>query len=108
MDVKLAAENQADYTMRLGEQSMAMNPLLGQMVTLRFQGQINCVHCQRLTKKASVVVSVIPAHNALPSAICVSSNPNSVTLSRGPAVSLTGVKRSACRIILFISPTVPA
>jgi hypothetical protein len=52
MDVKLAAENQADYTMRLGEQSMAMNPLLGQTVTLRFQGKINCVHCQRLTKKS--------------------------------------------------------
>ncbi len=52
MDVKLAAGNQADYSMRLGEQSMAMNPLLGQMVTLRFQGQINCVHCQRLTKKS--------------------------------------------------------
>jgi len=52
MDVKLAADNQADYTMRLGEQTMAMNPLLGQTVTLRFQGQINCVHCQRLTKKS--------------------------------------------------------
>jgi hypothetical protein len=52
MDVKLAAGNQAEYTMRLGEQSMAMNPLLGQTVTLRFQGQINCVHCQRLTKKS--------------------------------------------------------
>lgn len=52
MDVKLAADNQADYTMRLGEQTMAMNPLLGQTVTLRYQGQINCVHCQRLTKKS--------------------------------------------------------
>jgi hypothetical protein len=52
MGVQLTSTNQADYTMRLGEQSMAMNPLLGQNVTLRFQGQINCLHCQRLTKKS--------------------------------------------------------
>lgn len=52
MGVQLTSTNQADYTMRLGEQTMAMNPLLGQNVTLRFQGQINCVHCQRLTKKS--------------------------------------------------------
>ena len=52
MAVELSSENQAQYTMQFGEQQMSMNALLGQRVHLRFQGQINCVHCQRLTKKS--------------------------------------------------------
>lgn len=52
MAVNLTADNEAQYTMQLGEHQMAMAPLLGETVTLRFQGEINCVHCQRLTKKS--------------------------------------------------------
>lgn len=46
------ADNQAQYAMRLGEQQMAMNPLLGETITLRFLGEINCLHCNRKTKKS--------------------------------------------------------
>lgn len=52
MAVTLAADNQAQYTMRLGEQQMAMNPLLGQTIHLRFLGEINCLNCNRKTKKS--------------------------------------------------------
>lgn len=45
-------ENQAQYAMRLGEQQVAMNPLLGEQFTLRFLGEINCLYCNRKTKKS--------------------------------------------------------
>ncbi len=52
MAVTLPADNQARYAMRLGEQEMPMNELVGQTVTLRYQGEIHCLNCQRLTKKS--------------------------------------------------------
>ena len=45
-------DNQAQYAMRLGEQQVAMNALLGESLTLRFLGEINCLHCNRKTKKS--------------------------------------------------------
>lgn len=52
MAVSLTADNQAQYTMRLDEQQVAMNPLLGQTIHLRFLGEINCLNCNRKTKKS--------------------------------------------------------
>lgn len=45
-------DNQAQYAMRLGEQQVAMNALLGESLTLRFLGEINCLHCNRKTNKS--------------------------------------------------------
>ena len=42
----------AIYSMPIGDQLVPMNALIGKMLTLDFQGQINCVHCGRLTKKS--------------------------------------------------------
>lgn len=52
MAVTLPADNRAYYSMRLGDEQVPMNDLVGQTVTLRYQGEIHCVHCQRLTKKS--------------------------------------------------------
>ena len=42
----------ASYEMVLGEHRQQMNKLIGQTITLRFQGEINCHACNRLTKKS--------------------------------------------------------
>lgn len=40
------------YTMRLDDGRLAMNPLIGERVTLRFTGNIHCANCGRKTKKS--------------------------------------------------------
>lgn len=42
----------ANYEMVLGEERQQMNSLVGQTITLTFQGEINCHACHRLTKKS--------------------------------------------------------
>jgi hypothetical protein len=52
MAVSLSNDNGAQYVMRLGEHQVDLNPLIGQQLTLHYQGEIHCVHCQRKTKKS--------------------------------------------------------
>ena len=40
------------YALPLGEQAVPLNPLLGQVLTLRFEGEIRCIHCDRKTSKS--------------------------------------------------------
>lgn len=40
------------YKLVLGEDEILMNDLLGNKIAINFDGQINCVSCGRLTKKA--------------------------------------------------------
>ena len=40
------------YTLVLGEDKVPMNELLGKKISFSFSGQINCISCGRLTKKA--------------------------------------------------------
>jgi hypothetical protein len=40
------------YRLRLGDESVDMNALIGESVRLAFDGQINCVNCGRETKKS--------------------------------------------------------
>jgi hypothetical protein len=40
------------YALPLGDQTVPLNPLIGQTVTLEFTGEIHCVACSRLTKKS--------------------------------------------------------
>lgn len=42
----------AQYTMVLNDQRVAMNDLIGQAIALRYEGAINCIACDRLTKKS--------------------------------------------------------
>jgi len=52
MAVTLPADNQAQYEMQIGEQSVPMNALVGQTIQLNYLGEIHCLNCQRLTKKS--------------------------------------------------------
>ncbi|MGY0646329.1 MAG: DUF2797 domain-containing protein [Paraglaciecola chathamensis] len=52
MRVSANAEHQAQYQLPIGEQFIDMNPLLGKTLTVSFDNQINCVHCQAKTKKS--------------------------------------------------------
>lgn len=50
MPVQLAEP--AQYQLRLGDQSLDANALLGKSLQLEFLGSINCTHCNRATKKS--------------------------------------------------------
>lgn len=53
MMVDLASDQlRANYHMVLGEQRVAMNPLVGQAIKLVFAGEIHCQACDRLIKKS--------------------------------------------------------
>ncbi|MEX2469194.1 MAG: DUF2797 domain-containing protein [Pseudohongiellaceae bacterium] len=45
-------EQPVTYAMRLGDDSVALNPLLGERLTLTYSGEIFCVHCGRKTNKS--------------------------------------------------------
>lgn len=45
-------QDQVQYSLPLGDTEIAINPLIGQRLAFEFAGQINCVHCKRLTKKS--------------------------------------------------------
>jgi len=40
------------YRLPIGENTLDLNPFLGKRLTLRYSGQIFCVHCQQKTKKS--------------------------------------------------------
>jgi hypothetical protein len=45
-------DNPVSYAMVLGEESVALNALIGKTLSLEFLGQINCVHCGRNSSKS--------------------------------------------------------
>jgi hypothetical protein len=45
-------QNSINYTLKLGESTILMNEQIGKNFRLLFTGQINCIVCGRLTKKA--------------------------------------------------------
>lgn len=40
------------YELMLGDQSLALNPLLGKPIKLAYTGKISCIHCGKPTKKS--------------------------------------------------------
>lgn len=50
--MRTSLEKEVVYSLPIGEQEVAINPLIGEQIEIHFNGQINCVHCQRLTKKS--------------------------------------------------------
>ena len=45
-------EDPVTYRLRMGDQEVPANPLLGNEIALIFNGEIHCVHCGRTTKKS--------------------------------------------------------
>jgi hypothetical protein len=53
MAVRLPENNKpVDYQVVLGEQRIAMTPLIGQKIDLKFAGEIHCLACDRRIKKS--------------------------------------------------------
>ncbi|OLO05437.1 hypothetical protein BTW07_04710 [Salinicola socius] len=53
LDIRLSAESgRADYTLRAGEQRLALNGWLGQRIRLHHTGKIHCIECGRATRKS--------------------------------------------------------
>jgi hypothetical protein len=52
MQVSANADNTVEYTLPIGNHRVPMNDLIGQDISLTYGGAINCVHCQRKTKKS--------------------------------------------------------
>lgn len=52
MASQVSPDGKVSYQLNLGDHSVNMNDLLGQKVSLQFDGVINCTHCNRVTKKS--------------------------------------------------------
>lgn len=50
--MKTQLAEQVEYTALLGDQEVPMNQYLGKVLTLKYLGAINCVHCDRKTNKS--------------------------------------------------------
>ena len=50
MQVELSSP--VTYLLALGDQRVPLNELLGEKITLRHTGAINCIHCDRVSKKS--------------------------------------------------------
>jgi hypothetical protein len=59
-------DGQAHYQLRCGEQSLALNELLGQRISLTHSGTINCLNCGRKTKKSFSQGYCYPCFTKLP------------------------------------------
>ncbi len=59
-------DGQARYQLVCGEQSLALNELLGQRISLSHSGAINCLHCGRKTKKSFSQGYCYPCFTKLP------------------------------------------
>lgn len=65
---KMAVElgDQARYWLRLGDERVALNPLIGRPLRLEFLGAIHCSHCQRRTNKSFGQGYCYPCFKKLP------------------------------------------
>lgn len=52
MKVSVDEDNIAQYRLPVGESLVDMNSLIGQQISVQYSGNINCVHCNRKTKKS--------------------------------------------------------
>ena len=50
--MKTRLESPVTYRLRVGDEDVALNPLLGKSLQLEYSGQIYCVHCGRKTSKS--------------------------------------------------------
>ena len=64
--MRIELDSPAQYQIRLGEDAVPVNELLGQHVQLEFLGDINCIHCQRATKKSFAQGYCWPCFKSLP------------------------------------------
>ena len=54
------AGSPVSYSLELGGQRLVLSDYLGERIRIEYLRQIECVHCGRITKKASARAIVIP------------------------------------------------
>ena len=52
LTAQLTEKGKVQYQMPVGDNSLALNPLIGKTLTLKHSGLISCCHCGRKTKKS--------------------------------------------------------
>lgn len=52
MSSHVTDDDQVEYNLRLNDESVPLNPHIGDQVTLLYTGNIQCIHCGRTTKKS--------------------------------------------------------
>ncbi len=50
--MRASLDQPVSYNMPIGEHKLAVNPLLGSVIRLHYQGAIHCIHCSRKTSKS--------------------------------------------------------
>lgn len=48
----VTASDPVEYVLRVGDESLALNALIGHPISLEFTGTIRCIHCDRSTRKS--------------------------------------------------------
>lgn len=52
MHAELRADGTVDYHLPLGDEQLPLAPLIGQRISLIWQGEIHCIHCGRKTSRS--------------------------------------------------------
>lgn len=52
MPATLDSDGKVEYRLPIGEELLTLNPLIGNPVSIHFDGQINCIACGRKTRKS--------------------------------------------------------
>jgi len=52
MHVSVDGDNNAQYQLPVGDLQVNMNALIGHQIAVQYSGEINCIHCNRKTKKS--------------------------------------------------------
>jgi len=72
--MRVALASPVTYDMPLGDQLIAVNPLVGSDIRLHYKGAIHCLHCDRLTKKSFSQGYCYPCFKRLPQCdLCIMS-----------------------------------
>ena len=94
--------NTVHYSLPIGDELVDINSLIGKEVTVTYSGDINCVHCNRKTKKSFNQGYCYPCLISLAQCdSCIISQKSAIT-TKGRAENLSGVKNIALVSILFI------
>lgn len=52
LKMKVQHASPVEYSLPVGNELVAMNPLVGKKITLQFEGEINCINCGRKTNRS--------------------------------------------------------
>lgn len=70
--MRVQLDTPVQYTLRLGDAEIPVNPLIGRPVRLEYQGAIHCTHCGRRTNKSFSQGYCYPCFKKLPQCdVCI-------------------------------------